>query len=81
MTSSEKIRIKAYTRAKHTMTLMGTTGAVAQGECQVAEANDMITERREQIGFLKQQINGIQERKAEAQAALAGYKQALREKR
>ena len=81
MDPNEKIRIKAYTRAKHTMTLMGTTGAVAQGECQVAEANDMITERREQIGFLKQQIIGLQERKVEAQAALAGYKQALREKR
>ena len=81
MTSSNKTQIKMYTRAKHTMTLLGTAGAVAQGECQIEEINGMIADRREQIGFLKAQINSLQDKKAEAQAALAGYKQALREKK
>ncbi len=81
MTSSEKTRIKTYTKAKHTMTLLGTTGAVAQGECQVQEVNGMIAERREQIGYLKAQISGLQARKEEAKAALAGFRQALREKK
>lgn len=81
MTGSEKARIKAYIKAKHTMTLLGTTGTIALGECQIKEINGMIADRREQIGFLKSQINGLQEKKTGAQAALAGYKQALREKK
>lgn len=81
MDPNKKIQIKTYTRGKHTMTLMGVTGAVTQGECQIAEVTQMIAERREQIDLLRKQISDLQERKAEAQAALTGYRQALKEKR
>ena len=81
MEDHEKARIKAYTRAKHTMTLMGTTGVVTLAGCQIAEIDGMIVERQEGIDNLKKQINDLQERRAETKAVMAGYQQALQEKR